>query len=179
MSTHMSFPGRLSVAMVVAALSAQSASALPAWNPRVPVTAFETGEGVTLVADRHRPQAARRPAGGGGGQKFNSNNFRKDVSSNRVNSNRVNASKRNNVAVSNQRRNVAVNNSRNVVVAGNRGGGGGYCCNDYDSGPGWGGVAAGVVAGAAVGAIVTSAATSSYAPPPAYVPPGYVAVPAY
>ena len=58
--------------------------------------------------------------------------------------------------------------NRNVAVHGNGG-----CCYNYNSGPGWGGVAAGV----AVGAVVGAAAASTVPPPPAYYPPGYVYVP--
>jgi hypothetical protein len=95
---------------------------------------------------------------GGGRQNFNSNNFNRDVRTNNVSNRNVN-------------RNTSVN--RNVNVNG-----GGGCCNSYNSGPGWGGVAVGVAAGAAVGAIANSAASTQYAPPPAY-PPGYVAPPPY
>jgi hypothetical protein len=93
----------------------------------------------------------RRGGGGGSRQNFNANNFHSNVSSNR---------------------NVNVNRNTNVNV--NRGYNGG-CCNNYNSGPGWGGVAAGV----AVGAVVGAAAASTAPPPPAYYPPNTVYVPAY
>jgi hypothetical protein len=57
--------------------------------------------------------------------------------------------------------------NRNVSVSG----------GDYNSGPNWGGVAAGVAVGAGVAAMATSAAAAppaTYAPPPyQYYPSGY------
>jgi hypothetical protein len=102
-------------------------------------------------------------------QNFNANNFHNNVSANHnVNRNsNVNVNRNSNVNVN---RNSNVNVNRNVVVHG-----GGGCCVSYNSGPGWGGVAAGVAVGAVVGAAVTSAAQ----PPPTYYPPGSVYVPAY
>jgi hypothetical protein len=95
-------------------------------------------------------------------QGFNSNNFHNSVSNNH----NVNVNRNANVNVN---RNANVNVNRNAVVHG------GGCCASYDSGPGWGGVAAGV----AVGAVVGAAAASAAQPPPPYYPPGSVYVPAY
>jgi hypothetical protein len=106
---------------------------------------------------------ARAAAGGGNRQNFNSNSFHNDVSTNKVANRNVSR---------NTSANRNVNASRNVNVSGD-------CCNSYDSGPGWGGVAAGVVTGVAVGAIANSAASTSYAPPPPTYPPGYVNPPPY
>jgi hypothetical protein len=101
-------------------------------------------------AQRSAPRANRN-----GG--FNSNDFHQNVSNTR----NLNTS---------SSRNVNVNTNRNVNVSG-----GGCCYGNYNSGPTWGGVAAGV----AVGAMVGAAASSAYAPPPPTYPPGYVTPPPY
>ena len=122
--------------------------------------------GLILVQGRGRGGGGQRGANrGGGGQRaavganrgggFNSNDFHRNMSNTR---------------------NVNVNANRNVAVRG----GGGCCYGNYNTGPSWGGVAAGVATGALVGAAVHSAASTPtyYAPPPTY-PPGYVTPPPY
>ena len=110
-----------------------------------------------------RAGGGARTGGGGNRQNFNSNNFHNDVSANKV----ANRSANRNTSV-----NRNVNTSSNVNVSGG-------CCSSYDSGPGWGGVAAGAATGVAVGAIASSAASTAYAPPPPTYPPGYVNPPPY
>jgi hypothetical protein len=159
------------VCLAGAALSAQLAVTTSSHAASMPWIDTETS---IRSAEANDPSLilVAGPRGGGGGnrQNFNANNFHNNVSSNRNSNVNVNRN-----ATVNRNTNVNVNRNANVNV--NRYGGGynGGCCSHYDSGPGWGGVAAGV----AVGAVVGAAAASATAPPPPYYPPGTVYVPAY
>jgi hypothetical protein len=154
---------RLTAAALLAPLAAAvpSEAAFPPWHeaPAFAGTADGTHPLVLVNGPRH--------GGGGGGQRgggrqnFNSNNFHSSVSNNHSVNRNANV---------NVNRNANVNVNRNVAVHG-----GGGCCYNYNSGPGWGGVAAGV----AVGAVVGAAAASTVPAPPPYYPPGYVYVPQY
>jgi len=137
------------VCLGAAALTAQrtvitlSHAASVSWNgTAASTTSADAGDSpLTLIAGQR---------GRGNRQNFNANNFHSSVGSNHT----VNRN-------SNVNRNANVNVNRN---GGYYGGG----CSHYDSGPGWGGVAAGV----AVGAVVGAAAASAAPPPPVYYPPG-------
>jgi hypothetical protein len=149
---------------LAAALLAPLAAAMPSRGAFAPWHDSEASAGTGDTANPLILVNGPRRGGGSGGnrQNFNSNNFHRNVSNNH------NVNRNANVNVN---RNANVNVNRNVVVHGNGGG----CCYNYNSGPGWGGVAAGV----AVGAVVGAAAASAAQPPPPYYPPGSVYVPQY
>jgi hypothetical protein len=146
----------LAAAALIAPLAAAvpSQAALMAWHANG--TSAEGNDPALILVN-----GPRHGGGGSGSRNFNSNNFHSNVSRN------TNVSRNSNVNVN---RSANVNVNRNVNVHG-----GGSCCYNYNSGPGWGGVAAGV----AVGAVVGAAAASTVQAPPPYYPPGTVYVPVY
>ncbi len=110
------------------------------------------------TADTPLVLVQRRGGGGGGGhvQRGGGGANVNRANVNRANVNRANVN-RTNFNANNFQRNVTVN--RNVAVSG----------GNYNSGPNWGGVAAGVAVGAGVTAVASAAANSaSYPPPPPY-----------
>jgi hypothetical protein len=131
--------------------------------PAMPFGRDEVSGGLTMAprdGDSGFLLVQRRGGGewrGGGG--FNSGDFHRNVSN-----------------TQGYNRNVNRNVNRNYN------GGGGCCYGNYNSGPSWGGVAAGVATGAVLGAAVSSynrQPAYAYPPPPAYYPPGYVTPPPY
>jgi hypothetical protein len=140
--------------LATAALFVPMAASMPSQAAPTAWHTNKTSAEATGATDRPLVLVNGPRRGGGNSQNFNSNNFHSNVS--RSSNTNVN-------------RNANVNVNRNVNVHG------GGCCNNYNSGPGWGGVAAGV----AVGTVVGAAAASTVRPPPPYYPPATVYVPAY
>ena len=158
--------------------SAMAAPVMPLVSDGVPRTIGSAvqshDEGLILV--QHRGGGGGMHRGGGGAQRpqrsagaanrggFNSRDFHQNVSNSR------------NFGAN---RNTNINANRNVNVAGGGWGGGGCCYGGYNSGPSWGGVAAGDAVGALGAAAISAASTPAYAAPPPYYPPGYVYPPPY
>jgi hypothetical protein len=139
------------VALVLMAVHAAAAS--PSGRGRL--LTEDIGIATAETADAPLVLVQRRGGGGGGGQVQRGGggaNVNR-ANANRANVNRTNAN-RTNFNANNFQQNVTVN--RNVAVSG----------GNYNSGPNWGGVAAGVAVGAGVTAMATAAANSASAPPP-------------
>ena len=138
-------------AVALVLMAADAAAAPPSgWGRLVTedigIATAETAD-APLVLVQHRGGGGGHVQRGGGGANVNRANV------NRANVNRANVN-RNNFNANNFQQNVTVN--RNVAVSG----------GNYNSGPNWGGVAAGVAVGAGVTAMATAAANSASAPPP-------------